>query len=462
MRRDFTLRDPKLFGHRPSSADSNSTERTPLLPNGANKPVPHSRVGAALDQSKKWILTAWTFATSENGHDIFKCSVAYLLASLATFFPRAARVLGTNQDSSQLVASVVVWFDPARTLGSMDQAVLLALLSFIYSAFIGYACMGVAAFFESKNLISVGHAIVLFFGIGCGLGLISWLKHYINQPLFNISTSVASMAIVAILTKEGAVQSGDFSHARTSQILQMVCVGIVISFVINMFVWPKVAHSRIRKDISNATDAIGVLLTAITSSFLSGLEDDINHPAATAASDELKKAIAAFSKNLGEAKYEHYILGTERQYHIDERLLTCIQQLSQDIGGLRSSAALQFELLKKNQSVAPNNAIEPTTGDSALRKPEPSQAAQADRNRRMSELSSRASTLDSASYVEEDESNARMLSRAAEGTLTASPAQIFETFISYLGPPMVRLTCSNSRYVLMPRRSHSHTHLRRC
>lgn len=52
-------------------------------------------------------------------------------------------------------------------------------------------------------------------------------------------------------------------------------------------------------------------------------------------------------KYLVEAQREHYFLGSERQYHIEAKLVRCLARLSQNLGGLRSAAYTQFAILSK-------------------------------------------------------------------------------------------------------------------
>ena len=52
-------------------------------------------------------------------------------------------------------------------------------------------------------------------------------------------------------------------------------------------------------------------------------------------------------KNLVEAQREHYFLGSEKQYHIEAKLVRCLERLSQNLGGLRSAASTQFSILRK-------------------------------------------------------------------------------------------------------------------
>jgi hypothetical protein len=55
----------------------------------------------------------------------------------------------------------------------------------------------------------------------------------------------------------------------------------------------------------------------------------------------------SMQKNLVEAQREHYFLGSEKQYHIEARLVRCLDRLSQNLGGLRSAASTQFAILRK-------------------------------------------------------------------------------------------------------------------
>lgn len=118
-----------------------------------------------------------------------------------------------------MVATVTVWFHPARTLGSMHEATILALVAFVYGAFVSFTSMGVSMFFGQQDLLVVGHAIVLVVFCGGGLGFVGWLKQKLGNPLVNVACSLASLAIIITLCKEGSVQTGDFSDDKVVQVL---------------------------------------------------------------------------------------------------------------------------------------------------------------------------------------------------------------------------------------------------
>lgn len=127
--------------------------------------------GAAIKlELRSWTMRAWSFATSKTGQGILKCSIAYLLGSMATFVPFLSDFLG-YQDGKHMVATITVYFHPARSQGSMFEAMFLAAVAFIYAAFISFTSMGVSMLFDEKlDLIVLGHVLVLIIFCGGGWG----------------------------------------------------------------------------------------------------------------------------------------------------------------------------------------------------------------------------------------------------------------------------------------------------
>lgn len=130
-------------------------------------------------------MQAYAFATSKTGQSMLKCSLAYLLGSLATFVVPIAGFLGKN-DGKHMVATITVYFHPARSAGSMQEATLFALVAFAYAAFISFTSMAVSGFFGHHNLLALGHAVVLVVFCGGGLGFVGWLKQRLGDPLVNV------------------------------------------------------------------------------------------------------------------------------------------------------------------------------------------------------------------------------------------------------------------------------------
>ena len=133
---------------------------------------------------KDRLKQAWIFANSKTGRGVFKCSIAYLLGSMATFVPVIAGLLG-NQDGKHMVATITVYFHPARSKGSMLEAMICAVLAFAYAVFISFSSMGVSILFgRTLEMLVLGHIIILIVFCGGGLGFVGWIKQRLGDPLY--------------------------------------------------------------------------------------------------------------------------------------------------------------------------------------------------------------------------------------------------------------------------------------
>lgn len=177
----------------------------------------------------------------------------------------------------------------------------------------------------------------------------------------------------------------------------------------------------------------------ITTAFLVGsAEEDRLH----VASESYKSLFTNLAKNLKEAKYEYYVIGREREYDIEARLVRCMERLGQDIGGLRSAASTQFLLLAQGPSAG--NAT-PVDGGSASFHRRSSFSVFSDGE--ASDLGNQG-ILTAIDEVAEDDRQAASgttspsaLRSSAEDSnylpTAQSPADIFSRFITHLGPSMV-------------------------
>ncbi|KAF1985788.1 hypothetical protein K402DRAFT_333628 [Aulographum hederae CBS 113979] len=351
VKRAFTLRN--------RSSASEDDFRTPLLRRrSTQRTISHLSTRARVKKyAKDKLIETWNFAKSRTGQGIIKCSIAYVLGSLATFVMPISGLLGKS-DGKHVVATITVYFHPARSAGSMIDGTICALIAFAYTAFISYASMAVSVFFAHQHLMQLGHAIVLVVFVGGGLGFIGWFKQMLGSPLVNVACSLASLASITILTKEGAIQAATYSHVKITQTLKMVLMGIFASSLVSFVIQPISARKDLRKDLMTATDLLGDLLTTITATFLSGHEDQINYPSFDSVTAKYKKAFSSLVSNLRESKLEHYVLGTENQHHLEARLVRCIERLATDIGGLRSACLIQTALLEKPSFGATTPAVQ--------------------------------------------------------------------------------------------------------
>ncbi|KAF2101451.1 hypothetical protein NA57DRAFT_64244 [Rhizodiscina lignyota] len=427
VHRVFTLRDSPL------DDDGPSDDRTPLLGGSAPTRRAEGRVSKLQKQLYAKSKEAYAFWTSKTGVGILKCSLAYLLGSLATFVPFIANTLGRN-DTKHMVATVTVYFHPARSAGSMENALCLAICAFIYAAFVSFSSMAVSAFFGHHYLIPVGHAIVLIVFCGGGLGLIAWTKQRLGNPLVNVACSLASLSIISILTKEGAVQESKFSYEKILQILKMVLIGIVMTTFVSFVIKPISARHDFREDLVKTTDLLADFLSMISRSFLSGSDEELKSPAYEAASQKYTSAFNSLTKNLGESKWEHYLFGTEKEYRANVKVTKCVETISQDLRGLRSAASTQFSLMEKSSRPSTPPRMNGATADTAPFSPG-----------LLTPNSFDPPSMLSSIYEEpEEEENEQTTSLERRGSAlsldaASTSADIFSLFISNLGPPMKSL-----------------------
>ena len=350
--------------HGGASVDGSANGQSQVLQRGKRHDAKTGLIPRLSNALRNEIKQAWIFANSKTGHGVFKCSIAYLIGSLATFVPFIAGLLG-NQDGKHMVATITVYFHPARSKGSMIEAMICAVLAFAYAVFISFSSMGVSIFFgRTLDMLVLGHIIVLLAFCGGGLGFVGWIKQRLGHPLVNISCSLTSLAIITVLTKEGAVQAAAFSDDKVTQVMIMILMGVFATTAVSFIIWPVSAREELRKDLIQVTDSFGDLLAMITRGFLTGSEEELQQDSFQDASDKYKKVFTSLTKNLKEAKYEHYIVGTEKEYQLEAKLVNCIQRLAQNMGGLRSAAFTQFLLIAQpsvSGSVTPASTMYTST-----------------------------------------------------------------------------------------------------
>ncbi|KAH0565476.1 hypothetical protein GP486_001136 [Trichoglossum hirsutum] len=454
VRRSVTLRGA------PGSSGLNTAgtvdDRTPLLQRSDTGLSQQGTLGTITANAKDGLRSAYQFASSRTGQGIVKCSLAFFLGSMATFVAPVAAFLG-KQDGKHIVATVTVYFNPARSQGSMHEATLLATLAFVYAAFISFTSMGVSVLFGTWNmtalgnfgvpsrmrvtfLTATGHTIVLFIFLGGGLGFVGWLKQRLENPLVNVACSLTSLAIISILTKEEAVRIGTFSYEKVFQVLKMVIMGIVITTVVCLVVQPVSARKELRETMIKVTGSFGDMLAMITRGFLNGSEEELHNSSFIAASDRYKSVFTSLTKNLKEAKYEHYVFGTESEYHIEARLVDCMQRLAQNIGGLRSSAETQFDLLSQKSTGDSGILFSPLTSLTTPQTPYPSMFSPGIVSplERQGRLRSIPTTPEESGKREGDLPKKNDDQECSLPTIS-SPIEIFERFITHLGPSMKSL-----------------------
>jgi hypothetical protein len=432
VKRAVTLRSPASL----EGADGDTPGASSPLLARRRSSQKAGKVQAILHDCRDKFKSAWGFVTSKTGQGVLKCSLAYLLGSMATFVPIISDYLG-QQDGKHMVATVTVYFHPARSQGSMFEGALLAFLAFMYAAFISFTSMGVSILFDQTyDLLVVGHVVVLTVFCGGGLGFVGWVKQRLGNPLVNVACSLTSLAIITVLTKEGSVQAGEFSEDKVVQVMKMILMGVIAAMAVCFLVRPVSARKELRENMIQVTDSFGDMLAMVTRSFLTGSAEELEQKQFITASDRYRTVFSSLAKNLRESKFEHYVLGTEAEFRLEMKLVNCLQRMAQSIGGLRSAASTQFDLLAQGPSYGGATPITSTSSPTSGRC-----ITAASTWSTIEESHGTLTAIDE--YPEEDDSSAESSNKAMEGStdelpIIRSPMDIFERFIAHLGPSMVR------------------------
>jgi hypothetical protein len=442
-RRQFTLRHAIFDG----SGDEDTMR--PLV----EQRTVGEKVQAALHNSGVVARSIWAWLQGPKGRGTIKCSVAYLLASLWTFFPPFARFLGP-MDGKHIVATITVYFHPARTAGSQIEAVAIAVVAVLYALLIGTLSMATSVLVGSVwNQVQLSYALILIVFIGGGLGFIGWAKQKLNNPLVSVGASIASIGIITIVTKENSVHTGVFTNQKIVQSLKILLMATTTSTAVNLLLWPVSARIALRSSMRTASVSLGEMLSMITRGFLSGAEEDLNSKPFTNISAAFTSTMATLNKNLRESKYEYYFLGREEIYKQDKAVVRSMESLSQSLGGLRSAANTQFELLKeKSSGVQPSMPSSPGTNvfTPAFSRSISGHLKSGSRFAVLSAIDEvsdeRSDRDDEPSPFDESPLDPGLMSPGAFG----SPSDIFELFITRLGPSMKSLVHTLSEILRDP------------
>lgn len=385
-------------------------------------------------RAKRNVVGAWYWLQSDQGHAVIKCTLAYLLGSLGTFWSPLSKFLG-QRDGKHIVATLTVYFHPARTAGSMLEAIFTAICAVLYAECINLLSMGIVIFGRTYfNIVLPAHILVLVVCLGGGLGFIGWVKQRMNEPLVNVSCTLASIAIISIITKEEAILGGYFSAVKIVQVLKMLVLGVSFTTAVNLLVWPKSARLILRQEMVKATMALSDKVSFIARGFLNGDEDDVNSADYGRIRARYNGAYAKMTSTLREAKNEHYALGREKVYQLDKRLYKSIETLSQAISGLRSAMDAQFTL-RRETPVADNQS-----GYFGPQSPKIIRTVSS-----IEDARNRLSVIDESNEENEHESWRRGAMHQSDPSLNRTPAfrypsDIFTLFMDLLGPSMKSLS----------------------
>ncbi|KAJ3996784.1 Fusaric acid resistance protein-like-domain-containing protein [Lentinula boryana] len=282
--------------------------------------------------------------------NIFKCAVAYFIASLFTFNPYLSGFMsdlvsyGSGErrplPSGHMVATVAVYFNPAKTMGGMIEADFFCIFGILYSAFICLSSMTLFWWLDVQpGWEWLADALAILW-VGVGMSFLAWMKVSMANPQFNTAGSMMSIIIFVVLVKEGGLHT-------LLQVVFIVFCGAAVSNLICYLIWPQSATDTLRSNMMKTLDSFSTLLRMLTDTFL--LEEPL-HPRSQGriqrAVEAHQSSFTSLKKNLKEADSEwifwgHNDGGRKKAY---QDAVDSLNRLAQHLNGLRSGTRLQFEL----------------------------------------------------------------------------------------------------------------------
>lgn len=386
---------------------------------------------------------------------IVKCALAYLIASLFTYSPTLSRWLASflpNNDPEDdvpfsnlhMIATVAVYFHPAKTLGAMVEADIFAVGAFVYAVTLGFCSMAVAVFLHETNRLLISDIVSVLFFLGLGMALVGYAKIKVAKPQFNTACSLISIIVFTVVVKEGSLHLGHFSTEKTWQVTLVVLVGSLISNVVCFYVWPQSATTNLQSDIVRNLRGFSTLLRVLTKTFL--LEDPSNFHFK---SDRIKRAIddhhdsfTSLKKNLSEAKLESlFDLRMRGMTHKYVEATDSLNRLAQHLTGLRSSCGLQHQIMAVRKEAQRLARDQEDLASAAATQPgeAPSQPKSRPASSRLADLFEVDADSDAEQPSGEGGEEAAAMHR------TADSATAFEDFIQSVGPHMRSLVFSCGR-----------------
>ncbi|KAI8456293.1 Fusaric acid resistance protein-like-domain-containing protein [Phakopsora pachyrhizi] len=278
---------------------------------------------------------------------ILKCSIAYLIASLFSFYDPLSDLLvlpfGLDGPFSgaHVIATIVTYYRPANTIGGMMQANHFAFWGLVWLIVLVVGSTLTSVVIENRT---ISHAIVLVVFVGFGYGTAAWVKQ--KSPVFSSTCSMIILISAVIITREGSIHYGYLDFKKTLIYSEIVVIGMLISNLTCIGFWRGSATGQLQNNINSTIESFTTLIGMLTKTFL--LDETIY-----ADQEGLKKAIdkhlASFTslkQSLDAASYDFFEPKIQRSQSSYKELVDSMNRLAQHLAGLRSGCGLQHEIME--------------------------------------------------------------------------------------------------------------------
>ncbi|KAI8985654.1 Fusaric acid resistance protein-like-domain-containing protein [Trametes punicea] len=291
--------------------------------------------------------------------NILKCSIAYLIGSLFTFSPYLSGFIADITSngpgergpapSGHMVATVAVYFNPAKTLGGMVEADIFCLMGLLFATFVSLTSMSVYWSFELQPGWEWLADVLVLLMIGLGMSAVAWMKVWMAKPTFNTACSMTAIILFVVVVKEGGLQT-------LMQVAFIVIVGAIISNAVCLLIWPQRATKNLQNNMTQTLDSFSTLLGMLTQTFLLEEPHGFSAEKIQRAVSNHQASFTSLKKSLDEAHSERFFggpgrVGDEAQLRGSsgqayQDAVDSLNRLGQHLNGLRSGISLQHEIIK--------------------------------------------------------------------------------------------------------------------
>ncbi|KAK2463297.1 hypothetical protein APHAL10511_004952 [Amanita phalloides] len=331
---------------RRSSAESTNA---PILPAHAHtSATSNSKSIDAADtdfgQPKSHFVPKCLATLSPLHRNVLKCSIAYFMASLFTFCPYLSNWIsdltsyGPERQgptpSGHMVATIAVYYNPAKTIGGMLEADLFCVFGLLYASIVCLSSMSLFWWLELQPGWEWLGDVIAILWIGVSMSAMAWMKVWMRNPSFNTACSMVAIIIFVVLVKEGGL-------VTLLQVSSIVICGSIVSNLTCCIFWPQTATRNLEKDIATTLRSFSTLITRLADTFLLEHHSDVMQNKLHKAVEDHQNSFTKLRKNLNESR-------TERLYTSwkdNEGVVDSMNRLAQHLNGLRSTTKLRHKLM---------------------------------------------------------------------------------------------------------------------
>lgn len=250
--------------------------------------------------------------------------------------------------NAHFIATVAVYYNPARSVGSMLEADLFMVWAASAATLVSLGAMATAVTLNDRNEEWLSHFVILVFWLAGSCGFIAYMKVKVGKATFGSACSMAALITSVIITKSGAIHLGYFETDVVLQLLFIVVIGTTISNLVCFGLFRQSAYYKLRQNVAGSLSSFSTLLDSLTRTFLLEEENPSTsmtdlHRASVAAEATFTSLKSAFD----EAKLE--LLEPRMQHNVDnyEKVIGSLAKLAKHLTGMRQGCKTQDALLRE-------------------------------------------------------------------------------------------------------------------